>query len=137
MVRKPGDEYRGLVWNADGRNTGEELDFTIELPVKKGVPYCLLVKTVDEECCNPLKVWHDLGEPANPTEKELEILRESAKPLLTTTRLEEGTGLASVSLHLKKNALQYFELIPAAIQSDTGYSYERTLQQMIEDPVEE
>ncbi len=137
VVRKPGDVYRGVVWNADGRNTGEELDITIDLPVKKGVPYCLMVKTVDEECCNPLKVWHDLGEPANPSKEQLALLRECAKPFLTTERFEEGTGVVNVSLHLKKNAVQYFELVPAAMHSDTGYSYERTLQQAIEDPEEQ
>lgn len=136
VVRKPGDEYCGLAWNADGRNTGEELDITIELPVKKGTPYCLLVKTVDEECCNPLKVWHDMGEPANPSKKEVRLLQESARPRITTSRFEEGTGVISVALHLKKNGVQYFELTPAAIHSDTGYSYERTLQQAIEEPEE-
>lgn len=136
VVRKGENGYCGTVWNADGRNTGEELDFTIELPVEKGVPYCLMVKTVDEECCNPLKVWHDLGEPANPSKEELRLLRECAKPLLTTTRIEEKDGKVEVSLHLKKNAVQYFELIPAVIHSDAGYSYERTLQQMIEEPEE-
>lgn len=128
--------YRGMVWNADGRNTGEELDFSLELPVKKGVPYCLLVKTVDEECCNPLKVWHDLGEPANPSKEVVRLLQESAKPLLTTTRLEEKNGTVTVELHLKKNAVQYFELVPAVIKSDTGYSYERALAQQIEDSEE-
>ena len=137
VVKKPGDVFRGIAWNTDGYNTGEELDFTLEIPVKKGVPYCLLVKTVDEECCNPLKVWHDLGEPANPSKEQIAVLRESAKPLVTTTRLEEGTGVVTVSLHLKKNAVQYFELLPATIHSDAGYSYERTLEQKIADPTEE
>lgn len=137
VMRKSGDEYCGVVWNADGRNTGETLDFQVELPVQEGVPYCLMVKTVDEECCNPLKVWHDLGEPANPSKRELSLLRECAKPLLTTCRLEEGKDTVTVTLKLKKNAVQYFELIPAVINSDTGYSYERTLEQAIEDPIEE
>jgi xylan 1,4-beta-xylosidase len=137
VVRKPGDIYRGVAWNADGRNTGEELTITIDLPVKKGTPYCLLVKNVDEECCNPLKVWHDLGEPANPSKTQLQLLRECAKPFMTTERFEEGTGVVNVTLHLKKNAVQYFELVPAAMHSDAGYSYERTLQQRIEDPTEE
>lgn len=125
--------YRGVVWNVDGRNTGEELDFTVELPAEDAA-YCLMGKLVDEECCNPLKVWHDLGEPATPTKEVVALLQEAAKPLVLTKRLEGSKGTVKVSIHLKKNAVQYFELCKAPLQSDTGYSYERTLAQAIEDP---
>lgn len=78
-----------------------------------------------------------MGEPANPSKEQVSLLQACAKPLITTSRLEEGTGKVTVSLHLKKNAVQYFELMPAVIRSDAGFSYERVLQQVIEDPTEE
>ncbi|MGN1084486.1 MAG: xylan 1,4-beta-xylosidase [Lachnospiraceae bacterium] len=133
VVRTENGAYRGVIWNADGRNTGEELNLLLELPADKDIPYCLAVKTVDEECCNPLKVWHDLGEPANPSKEALELLREAAKPLVTTERISAENGNVRLALRLKKNAVKYFELTPAVIKSDSGYSYERTLQQKIED----
>lgn len=127
--------YRGVVWNADGRNTGEELTLTIELPAEQGA-YCLLNKLVDEECCNPLKVWHDLGEPAHPAKETVALLREAAKPLVTTERMDSTEGRVKLLFHLKKNAVQYFELRRAPLQSDTGYSYERVLAQAVETPKE-
>jgi len=136
VIVKTGDgEYRGILWNMTLNRKGcsVSLNYSFETPAKE---HCLLVKRVDENGTNPLKVWHDLGEPANPSKEELQLLRESARPLLTTTRLEEGTDTAFVTLHLKKNAVQYFELLPAVIRSDAGYSYERTLRQAIEDPEE-
>lgn len=132
LVVRTENGYRGVVWNADGRATGEELDITLTLPAGEAA-YCLIGKTVDEECCNPLKVWHELGEPANPSKETVELLREAAKPLVTTKRIMATDGAAELSLHLKKNAVQYFELVPATIKSDAGYSYERTLQQKIEE----
>lgn len=132
LVVRTENGYRGVVWNADGRATGEELDITLTLPAGEAA-YCLIGKTVDEECCNPLKVWHELGEPANPSKETVELLREAAKPLVTTKRIMAADGAAELSLHLKKNAVQYFELVPATIKSDAGYSYERTLQQKIEE----
>ncbi len=132
LVVRTGNGYRGVVWNADGRASGEELDVTLTLPAGEAA-YCLIGKTVDEECCNPLKVWHELGEPANPSKETVELLREAAKPLVTTKRIMTANGAAELSLHLKKNAVQYFELVPAEIKSDAGYSYERTLQQKIEE----
>lgn len=132
IIKTENGGYRGVVWNTDGRDTGEELDVAFQLPAEAG-DYCLIKKTVDEECCNPLKIWHDLGEPANPSKETLELLRAAAKPLVTTERIAAEEGTAGVLLHLKKNAVEYFELVPAALKSDAGYSYEKTLQQKIED----
>lgn len=133
IVEAENGGYRGAVWNADGRNTGEELDFSVALPAEEGA-YCVVKRLVDEECCNPLKVWHDLGEPANPTKEELTLLREAAKPLLTTKRLHSEENVVKLSVHLKKNAVLYFEVKKAPLKSDTGYSYERTMAQAIEAP---
>lgn len=44
--------------------------------------YCFLTKTVDEETCNPLKVWHDMGEPANLSEEQTKLIRESSRPFV-------------------------------------------------------
>lgn len=128
--------YKGCVWNPDGKRTGEELDFAITLPAEKK-EYGLLMKLVDEECCNPLKLWHDLGEPATPTKEMFALLKAGAQPQISTRRYEDVSGEVTVELHLKKNAVLYFELRPAAIVSDTGYSYEKALAECVEDPEEE
>ena len=75
---------------------------------------------VDEEVCNPLKVWHDIGEPANPSKEELVLLRQSAEPFVQTQRCG-----SKIHLKLKENAVCYFELKSASIKSDRGYSFGR------------
>ena len=99
--------------------SGKELPLNITLPMatKENV---LITQLVDEEVCNPLKAWHDMGEPANPSQDELEILRASAQPLVKTERCKN-----KVSLTLKENAVCYFELKAAPIKSDRGYTYGR------------
>jgi len=75
------------IWNPDNDGKGEkkEVTYTIHLPENyERQEYCNLVKIVDEEHGNPLKVWHDLGEPANPSKDEVSLLREVAKPWITT-----------------------------------------------------
>lgn len=121
--------FKGVAWNVDTEMTGKEfkLDLTFPLENKaKGktadekLPNVLVTELVDEEVCNPLKVWHDLGEPANPSQEQLELLRAGAQPFLQTKRCGN-----KVSLVLKENAVCYFEIKAAPIISDRGYTYGR------------
>ena len=122
-MRRADGSYAGVAWNvtmdeADGPKT---LSFTLP---EAGGSWCLLTKTVDETHANPLKVWHDLGEPSCLTEEQKELLRSAASPCVQTRPLSGGEELA-FSLELAENALVYFELTPVSGESDRGYSYER------------
>ena len=99
--------------------TGKELklDLTFPLGLNDNV---LITELVDEEVCNPLKVWHDMGEHANPSKDELEILRQSAQPFVQTARCGN-----QISLTQKENAVCYFEIKAAPVTSDRGYTYGR------------
>ena len=96
-----------------------KLDLTFPLENRKE-PNVLITELVDEEVCNPLKVWHEIGEPANPSKDELELLRQSAQPFVQTKRCGN-----KVNLVLKENAVCYFEIKAAPINSDRGYTYGR------------
>ena len=48
-----------------------------------------ITELVDEEVCNPLKAWHDLGEPANPSQEQLELLDLLQRFVLMLHKLEE------------------------------------------------
>ncbi|SEP68311.1 xylan 1,4-beta-xylosidase [Treponema bryantii] len=111
--------FRGIAWNIDDKLSGKEITLNLTLPMetKENV---LITELVDEEVCNPLKVWHDMGEPANPSQDELELLRTSAQPFVKTERCKN-----KVSLNLKENAVCYFEIKAAPIKSDRGYTYGR------------
>jgi xylan 1,4-beta-xylosidase len=131
VLKKADGTYRGIAWNiktANGNSDKEsdvlKLCFKFESGAFAGSDYCVVTKTVDEDVCNPLKVWHDIGEPANPSPEQRLLLRESSSPLIKTQR---GGGAPSVELALGRNALVYFEIFPAKITSDRGFDYERSI----------
>ncbi len=97
----------------------------LSLPAKGG--YCLLTRTVDEKTCNPLRVWHDLGEPSHLSEEQRKLLVEAAKPFVRTKRKEAEDGQLSVKLELERNAVVYFEVKPGEVRPDRGYDYERAV----------
>lgn len=129
VVKQTNGSYSGVVWNVDEEMTGKEFKLDLTFPLEnraKGktedekLPNVLITELVDEEVCNPLKAWHDLGEPANPSQEQMEILRAAAKPFVQTKRCGN-----KISLVLKENAVCYFEIKAAPIKSDRGYTYGR------------
>lgn len=102
-----------------------ETSLTFTLPAQG--EWCLLTKTVDEDHANPLKVWHDLGEPRQLTAAQTALLQESAQPLVATQRLTAEDGQLSFTLRLKEDAVVSFQLLPAAFQGDRGYDYRRAV----------
>lgn len=114
--------YKGIAWNIDEELSGNKLELQLDFPLKSddSLPNVLTTHLVDEEVCNPLKVWHDLGEHANPDEEEVKLLRLSANPFIQTKRCDN-----KITLELKENAVCYFEIKTAAIHSDRGYTYGR------------
>lgn len=125
LVLKTADGlYKGIAWNLTIETNEDNMKIEIALPVNKK-RLCLLTKTVDEECCNPLKIWHDLGEKANPDAEQVQLLKDCAKPLVKSLLMEnndENDGII-LNLSLKRNAVQYFELKEAELTSDRGYDY--------------
>ena len=139
IITKEADgSIRGMAWNINEagkmNNNGKtsednkctdllKLDF--EIGELKG-DWCLLTETVDEETCNPLKVWHDLGEPTSLTEEQTGILLDAAKPFIKTERFEKADGI-SFGLDVKKNGIIYFELKSAVNNGGSGYNYNRAM----------
>jgi len=130
VLRKKDGSYRGIAWNIVAANgsSAEEGDkltlcFLPEDGAFKENEYCVVTKMVDEDVCNPLKVWHDIGEPANPSPEQIKLL-QSVSPLIATNRCH---GAPAIELTLGRNALVYFEIFPAPITSDRGFDYERAV----------
>ncbi len=126
VLRGPDGGYLGVGWNPVESGPGEEKGVTLSLPVEAGT-YSLLTETVDEETCNPLKVWHDLGEPANPSDGQTKLLRQAAQPFVQTDRVECAAAGARIGLLLKRNAVVCFEFRKCGGQSDRGYDYGRAV----------
>jgi xylan 1,4-beta-xylosidase len=126
IVQLPDGNYRGILWNLDVDYTGESLDLEFELPGQAD-GYCLVSKTVDEECCNPLKLWHDIGEPANLLPEQTALLKGHAVPLIKSESIVATKVGIDIRFLLKTNAVVYFELNAVKRKSDRGYSYERVV----------
>jgi xylan 1,4-beta-xylosidase len=127
IVQKENGNYCGVAFNMSLKRTGKRLCLDFQLPAGSPGEYSLITKTVDETCCNPLKTWHDLGEPANPSKEQIAVIRESANPLIATRRLHADNNTIDLNLTLPENAVVYFEISGIQNKSDRGYSYERVM----------
>lgn len=125
IVKKESGIYCGVAWNLAMTAEAEELQLEFSFPEFLEGEYILLEKTVDEEVCNPLKVWYQMGEPCSLTEKQRELLREMSRPQIVLGRKRVSEKGVQISLKLKKNAVVYFELEKAVRTTDRGFDYHR------------
>lgn len=125
IVREADGSYRGTAWNLCMEGEEKELALSAVLPGKEGCEFGIMYQTVDEEVCNPLKLWHDMGEPSGLSEAQTKLLRQCARPLCTSERKCAGGAGLEMELVLRKNAVVYFEVTAIAGKSDRGYCYER------------
>ena len=126
VIIKNDTGYAGILWNIDEEDFQMELELPLDFE-SNGSEYTLITKTVDEECCNPLKIWHDMGEPATPTKEETELIRSSAFPLVQSAILANEDGKLSTSITLKRNGIVFFEVKPRVATPDRGYDYEKVV----------
>lgn len=119
--------YRGILWNAEKTRSGRELLFDITFPVKEKKNYVLVTRTVDEDTCNPLRLWHDMGEPSSLSEKQKRLLRDSARPFPASRQMEAAEEKIQISLIVKEFGVVFFELQPVDRKNDRGYDYDRVM----------
>ena len=121
IMRRKDGSYEGIVWNLC-REERKSLDMSISLPAQGEMT--LATRTVDESCCNPLKCWHDMGEPASLTKTQLQFLRQSAQPLCATEIVSAQDGNAQLNMTLGLNAVVHFTLSPRKMESEYGHNYQ-------------
>lgn len=120
IVTKKEDSYYLLAWNiVDQISENNTLDLEVSINLPEG-SYSVITKTVDEETCNPVKVWYDLGSPSNPSDLDISIIQQAAYPRLTTSQLTSDKN-ASLFLHLNRNGMVLVNLRPIQRQIDRGY----------------
>lgn len=127
VIMKNGSKYCGVVWNDSRTRTGETLNVEISLPAD-GKTYYVNTKTVDEDTCNPLKAWHDMGEPRHLSAAQKELLRDMAKPFVQTKQVSVENGAIDLSMQVKEHGVIYFEAEAVEMTSDRGYDYARVMQ---------
>ena len=131
IVKRGDGSYRGAAWNRTMNGSGETLELEFLLPMEakqeNAGECCILTKTVDEVTCNPLKLWHDMGEPSSLSEAQKKLLKEGAKPFVETFREHLVDGKVQISLMVRENGVVYFEVFPVKDGSDRGYSYQKAV----------
>ncbi len=127
ILRENSGNYKGILWNiAKPDEADEAKQVTLTLQANSG-EYTLLKKCVDEETCNPLKVWHDIGEPAHLNHEQRKLLREAARPALRTDRILACDGVVNIELKVNTNGVLYFELTAGKLLPDRGYDYGKAI----------
>lgn len=120
LTRQADGTYQGIAWNIC-REDREALSLTLEIPSASQM--ALTVETVDETVCNPLKVWHDLGEPSSLTKAQEHLLRQAGTPEVTSSRVLPVDGTLKIALTLGQNAVTRFTLSEIREMPDRGYDY--------------
>lgn len=129
VVKMEDGSFRGVLWNASRERCGRALTLTLKLPgFGSRQEAFLLIRTVDENTCNPLKLWHDMGEPAGLNEEQKKLLRDAAVPAVSSSRLREEDGMLRFSVTVEEHGVCYFELRPVSGGTDRGYDYNRVMQ---------
>lgn len=130
VVMKTNDRWQGVLWNSSMKRTGCEKTISIEIPTAEtGCPdnqeFLLLTQIVDEETCNPRRLWHEMGQPSSLSAEQKVLLIETAKPQLRSCNVKAEQGKVTLEMPVKEFGVQYFELIPVTRKPDRGYQYDR------------
>lgn len=125
VVKTKDGIYRGVAYNMCF-DKKEVLDINLTFEDEDIKDWVLITKAVDEEHANPLKIWHELGEPSHLSKDELGLLRSVATPYIQTKVISEEDGKLNVKLNIEEYGLIWFELKPRNMRSDRGYDYIRT-----------
>ena len=128
ILRREDGGYCGVAWNDSVARSGRTLEICLTVPGCISSEYCLVTKTVDEDTCNPLRLWHDMGEPSSLTGEQKRLLQDCARPFISSSRVTAAEGRLQIELAVKENGLVYFELQRAEIKNDRGYDYCRVMQ---------
>lgn len=128
IVKTKDGTWKGLLWNCSRTRSGQTLDINFLLQDVADTSYCLITKTVDEDTCNPLALWHNMGEPSHLSSSQKQLLVESAQPLLQSKLCTSQNRNLELVFSVKEHGVIYFELNPVTISSDRGYDYQKVMQ---------
>ncbi|HKM03467.1 MAG TPA: xylan 1,4-beta-xylosidase [Lachnospiraceae bacterium] len=123
LTKDEQNKYVGIAWNI-AEEVSSDFVLNYELEIENGV-YLVVTKLVDEETCNPLQDWINMGAPSNPSQKQVIMLQESALPQIRTEQKEIFNQKMELEILLSSNAVCYFEIQKVEKQNDRGYEMSR------------
>ncbi|MBU4336631.1 MAG: xylan 1,4-beta-xylosidase [Actinobacteria bacterium] len=127
-----------LAWQPVGGTEGEPAperhELTLSVPVRShGAPAAdgsgvlVLRERVNEDDGNAFAVWRELGRPASPDARQLEVLRRYEAPAVEHTRLNVVGGRVELRLPLARHEVTFVELSPVVETVHEGLDDRRLL----------
>lgn len=118
-TRKNDGSIAIVAWNCVSEK-GDGLEREIELEIPIGFASAFVKRhTISEEYGNPWRSWINMGRPRYPSQQEIETLKEIARPLVTTERMESENGQITLKIKLTKNEVSLFEISQVYDESGT------------------
>jgi len=116
-----------LAWQPVGGTAADDVpdrhEVRLSLPVATGAGTApdgvfVLRERVNEESGNAFAAWRELGRPASPTERQLDVLCTAERPAVEHGRLPVAGGRVDLRLALARHEVTFVELTPV---TDTRY----------------
>jgi len=123
IVKDGNGGFAGVIWNMS--KDAQTFDIELTCQTEKGGSYVVVNELVDEEVCNPLKIWHDLGEPKYPSDEEVEVIRKGSRPFISSNVIKAAPGKLALSFKTGAYGVMFFTVKPLEFKGDTGYDYEK------------
>lgn len=130
LTRCDDGSIAGVLQNPDLHGEKKSKTVEIELDGLADGEYFLLSEIVNDRFGNPLKTWHEMGEPASLNDGQKTLLRKIATPGSETSNITVTGGRATLKFGLEPNEVRYVNLLPVKRTNDRGYDYERTISQV-------
>lgn len=105
---KKGGEIQVLVY-AQTNDPREDKTFNVTFTVNaeaSGVS----VESIDDDSCNPKRVWREMGAPDNPTPAQVEEIKARSALKSSPAAFECGGGKTTIKTTLKSNDIRMFTL---------------------------
>ncbi len=107
-----------IAWNPCPKDT-TTLTITKNISLKWDKESALAVRQrINEDFCNPWKIWKEAGRPLNPGKKLIDCLKKTAVPYIETAVIASNSHTLSVSLSLTKNEVSCVEISAFKDESD-------------------
>lgn len=110
VTRKKDGSIALVAWNEIMKKESDIVrEYEIEIPVSFEDVF-VKKQTINEEYGNPWRTWIQMGRPRFPTKEQVKVLRQVAKPFITTNRMKSEKGVLKLNFKLSKNEVTLYEI---------------------------
>lgn len=114
-----------VIWNPNDRKRHtQSRHYRLQLPAEEAGRTARTL-LIDELHGNPYRTWEMLGRERNPSRADVQLIRESSRPLCRYLPLSQQDDRAWLELTLEKNAVLLVDLIPVEDHAHEYYELDR------------